>query len=249
MILLVADQAEAYTFELSGPSMIHVGETVTYDAQIELAPGENLWSVTASFFVENGRELASWDVTANDSKEREGFQDTGFSVDAAAYWMDTTSLQLSDSIPLWIEGELVRPIDFVPMTADQGPFTIVPFTLTALAPGQLSFVMAQGPYPPPGTANGFITNGGLDYTFILTPYDPNTIYLQLSGGSVAPGSDGVYATITIPEPSSTALAALLGATLAIACVRIRSTRCSVGSVVAFCAVGTTLAPRRDPRIA
>jgi len=215
-MLLVAPLASAYTFELSGPPVIHVGDTVTYDAQIALSPGENLWSVTTSLFVDNGRQLAEWDPVVADSKEREGFQDTGFLVDPIESEQPEAPHPGSD-IPVWIYGELYTPIDRVAMTADHGPFTVVFFTLTALAPGQLEFVAAQGLYPQFDGTSFLIPNGGVHYTFLTGPYDPNT---DPNGppfapsGSVAPGPDGVFATITIPEPSLAALSVLSLATLA-----------------------------------
>jgi hypothetical protein len=110
-------------------------------------------------------------------------------------------------IPLLITGELSRSFtgdEFNDQSASSDPFVIVPgITLTATAPGQLSFVAANGPYPA--------VNADGTTTFSLTgfSYSFHDAQGNLQSLALPPGPNGVYFTITIvPEPAGLALCAV-----------------------------------------
>jgi hypothetical protein len=193
-LLFPSTSANSASLVLAGPAVIHVGDTVTYALQIDLAPGETFRGGYAQFAVENGRSLASWVAIDCDCHNQRGFFFSGYRVDIAGEARFPVALDGGLSGLLNAQGD--QDPTAPDLTPEQGPFTLIPFTLTALAPGELRFVAVPGDFPIPITS---------------VPV-PEVSYI--SGGQtivIPPPSDGVWARIQIVPESPASALALLGA--------------------------------------
>lgn len=215
VLTLLSARARAASIVLSGPTTIHVGQTASYSLQLSLEPGETLGGVVGQFLVEGGRSLASFTPDYYGQLGSRGFL-------VPYYWVDLAALSEPASTlyqyPVLLQGELETPYGCTPAcnilgrdyTASEGPFTIVPFTLTAVAQGDLLFEA-----PPTNVLYPFFTPTYPSVEYYFTP-------TAGQGGTVDmfPPADGVWARIHIvPEPSSSALCAL-GLAAALALMRV-----------------------------
>ena len=194
--LLLAAQSRAATIFLDGPPVIHVGDTVNYQVAIALAPGESISFVTGQFILDGARGLVEDQPVFADRKNSQGFFDAPYLVDYA----QLAALEASPSLdwmayPLTLDGALGSQTN----NPAGGPFAFIPFTVTALAPGELRLLPVPADLDIPG---GFL--GGYSVS------DPQVVYGYAGGSPIAlsPPADGVWARIEIvPEPAGLALLA------------------------------------------
>jgi len=219
LLVSLATGARAASVVLAGPPVIHVGDTASYTVEVALSPGELISYYSEQFTLENARDLIG--VLSPGVAEphfQYGWIGQAWVLDAVQSY-DSFHFQ-TQPVVLWATGgeptsctahgppgscpDPNAPDEpLPPYTADQGPFVVMYFDLTAVAPGVLRFTdVPPGPILAPGYYD-HSPNG------VHAGYDPNDPFYP-----TLPGADGAYATITIvPEPSLPAL--LLLAALAL----------------------------------
>lgn len=203
LALAVTARAQAASLELLGPTVIQVGDTASFEIRIHLAPGERLHGAWGELIVEGGRDLALFAPYWCDCLIRDGFFTAGYSVDPAAIFNVTDDGVIHGPVLLeWVkDGPIDENVDPVPdYTPADGPFLLVPFSLTAIAPGELRLV-----HVPPGPV---FPGWSPEYS----PQDPaiGLSYLDAGGelaiAPIVPPNDGVWFRISVvPEPTRAGL--------------------------------------------
>ncbi|HTO52900.1 MAG TPA: hypothetical protein VMR50_05885 [Myxococcota bacterium] len=203
-LLLLAASARAGSLVLDGPGVLHVGDTASYSVRLVTGPDEHFGGGNADLLVENARALAQIPAFVCDCPFQQGFTTRSYIVDLAA--LVSVDPASEPFIMLGGKGSPIDPNDPGPSGyADlpdlpSGSYELFPFTLTALAPGELRFV------PNPITTDP-LGYDGAKVTLYQHPDGPGTAAVTQV---IDPGSDGVFFRIEIVPETGLSLAAVLG---------------------------------------
>jgi hypothetical protein len=209
-LLAGAAAARAGSLVLDGPGVLHVGDTASYSVRLVTGPDETFGGAEANLLVENARALADIPAFVCDCPFQQGFTTRSYIIDLAALVSaDPTS---DPFIMLGGKGSPIDPNDpgpegFPPLPdLPAGSYELYPFTLRALAPGELRFV----PNPLLASPLGF---DGPKVTFDQHPGGAGTPAVTQE---IDPGPDGVFFRIEIVPEGGVTLAAVVGVTTLLA---------------------------------
>jgi hypothetical protein len=199
-----AAAAQAGSLVLDGPGVLHVGDTASYSVRLVTGPDEHFGGAEANLLVENARALADIPAFVCDCPFQQGFTTRSYIIDLAA--LVSADPASEPFIMLGGKGAPIDPNEPGPSGyADlpdlpAGSYELFPFTLTALAPGELRFV------PNPITANP-LGYDGAQVTFDQHPDGAGTAAVNQV---INPGSDGAFFRIEIVPETGLSLAAVMG---------------------------------------